>query len=267
MTDTNPINSDASSNNGNQNASYPVDIAPQQKTKGVETKRWKFLNFPSVAVLSLIVSVLSFSVATGSVYYQFFYDNSKFTADVSPINYLDLDNSSFDLRFDLFASGNRSILVQDIGVVELINYQQQPSCQEQEVTGALRTEILEGTTNGMIPHQLQDDTIMFIPELKDFQLDSITQKNHDFIITPGNAKTVLESYQVEPEYSESIKGIEYCPYFSFARMNGKTSTIICSKFSLTPSRTPEGPRQINFINGEISIVPESSSCQVVQEDI
>ncbi len=266
MSDEKTTAADGSSNTKINDDTLSVNSGAKNKIESMEKTKWNFISFPSVAVLSLLISFLSVGVSVSSVYYEFFYNNSHFIVDVSTNDYLTLNQRSFSLGFNLFDAGNRSLLVQNIGIVELINQTDAPSCLEQQVAGALRTEILEGTTNGMIVHQLVNGTQMFIPRIRKYLINSVNYSNHNFIIRSGNAATVTESYDVKQEYSTNIKGISFCPYFSYALMNGNVSTIICSKFSLSQPHTPGSPRQINFINGEISIIPKSPNCMVVEQE-
>lgn len=210
----------------------------------------------------MVIALLSFVVAGGTWYYQFILDDPKLIAQVSADDYLSLGSSSFELTFDLFAPGNKGILVRDVGIVEVLNTNKQPSCNDRQISGALRTEFFEGGKNGAIAHHLPDGSVMFLPVVSKYIVNEQPQSHHSFVIDVGKAATIHLSIQAVPVDPSAIGFALYCPYVSYALPNGPAKTAVCEKFSLEKNTGEGDPSKMktNFLNDSTQIVPENRAC-------
>lgn len=221
-----------------------------------------------LSVGSLVVSILSFTAAATTLYFNFIRDNPKFLANVAASNYLDISSGSFELTFDLFAPGNKPILIRDIGIIELLSQDKQPNCKSIQVAGALGMELLEGKKNRTLAkHLVTDDTTMYLPSVTSFSVNTVQQNQHSFIADSGKAFTVSASFDAESYNPNTMTGAAYCPYFSFSRMDGYARTAICPKFSLDTYIKPDGSKafHINFDNTTLNLIPESEACLYINQ--
>ena len=208
-----------------------------------------------IAFLSLVVAGLTW-------FYQFKLDDPKLVAQVSADNYLKLGSGSFELTFDLFAPGNKGILVRNIGIVELLNTDKDSRCIDKQISGALRTEFFEGGENGSIAHHLGDGSVMFLPEASKYVVNEQPQYHHSFVVDTGKATTAHLSIQAVPLDPSQTKSALYCPYVSYALPDGSAKTAVCEKFSFEKNAIEGDPSKmkINFLNDATQIVPENKAC-------